>query len=332
MSVGVDATAPSGIGTKIAAGAAGLVMLVAALAAGAGAGVASLLGGSNGGVSTPSATATGNIPAPMLALYQAAATTCPGLPWTVLAGIGTVESSNGTSTLPGVHSGANYAGAEGPMQFEPATFAAYNTPVPPGGANPPSPYDPVDAVYAAARMLCANGAANGANLSAAVFAYNHADSYVSQVLSLAQTYGQTQTQTVTAGTAGGKAVDWALAQVGTPYIWGGETPGVGFDCSGLVQAAYQVAGITLPRVAQDQYNAGPGLPAGEPLQPGDLLFFGGGTSSVTHVGIYVGVENGQPTMVDAPHTGADVRVEAFADTPGTAWGSDIYLGATRPGG
>ena len=101
----------------------------------------------------------------MLSLYQAAAVTCPGLPWTVLAAIGTVESGNGTSSLPGVHSGANGAGAEGPMQFEPATFAAYDQPVPPGGADPPSPYDATDAVYAAARMLCADGAAGGADIS-----------------------------------------------------------------------------------------------------------------------------------------------------------------------
>ena len=321
MTIGLDAPAPSGLVTKLVAGAGGLVLLVAVLAAGAGAGIVSLLGGG-----AASATATADIPPAMLALYQQAATTCPGLPWTVLAAIGTVESGNDTSDLPGVHSGANSAGAEGPMQFEPATFAAYDTPVPPGGVTPPSPYDPTDAVYAAARDLCANGAENGADLSAAVFAYNHSQAYVTEVLDLAQTYGETQAQTVAAGTAGGIAVDWALAQVGTPYIWGGETPGIGFDCSGLVQAAYKAAGITLPRVAQDQYNATAKLGPGDPLQPGDLIFFGGRPTDVTHVGIYVG--NGQ--MVDAPRTGVDVRVESTPTTPGSSWGSDIVVGITDP--
>jgi cell wall-associated NlpC family hydrolase len=305
----------------VAAGLAGFVMLVLVVAAGAGAGFASILGG---GDATPSTEATTQIPPAMLALYQSAATTCPGLPWTVLAAIGTVESSNGTSDLPGVHSGANAAGAEGPMQFEPATFAAYDMPVPVGGAAPPSPYDATDAVFAAARMLCANGAANGANLNAAVFAYNHSASYVTEVLNLAASYGQTQAQTVAAGTAGGIALDWALAQVGTPYIWGGESPGVGFDCSGLVQAAYKAAGITLPRVAQDQYDATTKLAPSDPLEPGDLVFFGHSVSDVSHVGIYVG--DGE--MVDAPHTGADVRVESFPTKVGALWGSDLYLGAT----
>jgi cell wall-associated NlpC family hydrolase len=262
----------------------------------------------------------------MLALYQVAATTCPGLPWTVLAAIGTVESSNGTSDLPGVQSGANSAGAEGPMQFEPATFAAYDMPVPVGGAAPPSPYDATDAVYAAARMLCANGAANAANLSGAVYDYNHSASYVTEVLNLAATYGQSQAQTVASGNAGGIAVDWALAQVGTPYVWGGEASGVGFDCSGLVQAAYKAAGIALPRVAQDQYDATPKLGSGDQLEPGDLVFFGQSTTDVTHVGIYVG--SGQ--MVDAPHAGAEVRVESLPTTPGAHWGTDIFIGATEP--
>jgi len=82
---------------------------------------------------------TTEMPAAMLALYQEAASSCPGLPWTLLAAIGTVESDNGTSDAPGVQSGANSAGAEGPMQFEPATFAEYDQPVPPGGVSPPSP-------------------------------------------------------------------------------------------------------------------------------------------------------------------------------------------------
>ena len=84
-----------------------------------------------------------------------AAQTCPGLPWSVLAGIGTVESGNGHSNAPGVHSGHNFAGAEGPMQFLPATFAQYAT----GPDKPLSPYDPADAIDSAAAMLCASGPA-----------------------------------------------------------------------------------------------------------------------------------------------------------------------------
>ncbi len=219
----------------------------------------------------------------MLALYQQAAATCPGLPWTIVAAIGTVESDNGQSNLPGVHSGANSAGAEGPMQFEPATFAAYDEPVPPGGATPPSPYDPTDAVYAAARLLCANGGAGGADLSGAVYDYNHSAAYVAQVLALAQTYAAASTAAsggspalAAASGAGALAVSWALSQIGTPYVWGGETPGEGFDCSGLVQAAYAVAGVALPRVAQDQYDHTAKLAPGAALEPGDLVFFGGG--------------------------------------------------------
>jgi hypothetical protein len=288
----------------------------------------------------PSAAASSEIPPEMLVLYRAAAATCAGLPWTVLAAIGTVESGNGTSNLPGVHSGANAAGAEGPMQFEPKTFAAYSEPIPPEGADPPSPYDPTDAVYAAARMLCADGGSGGQNISAAIFAYNHSAAYVAKVLSLAQSFGQVAPSSdivpsagatsVSASSAGLTAAAWAMAQVGTPYIWGGERSGVGFDCSGLVQASYEVAGVALPRVAQDQFDASPKLGAGTELLPGDLVFFGTGPEGVSHVGVYLGVQDGRTYMVDAPHAGADVRVEAFPATPGAKWGSDIFVGATRP--
>ena len=176
----------------------------------------------------------------------------------------------------------------------------------------------------------ANGARDGADLSAAVFDYNHSESYVAEVLDLANSYGATPAEAVATGTAGGIALDWALAQVGTPYVWGGETPGVGFDCSGLVQAAYAAAGVSLPRVAQDQFDAGPQLPPGAPLEPGDLVFFGGGPGDVEHVGLYVGVQDGQAVMVDAPHTGADVRVEPFPTTIGASFGDEGFVGATDP--
>lgn len=292
--------------------------------------------GATGSAPSVSAAATAKIPPAMLTLYQQAAVTCPGLPWTILAAIGTIESDNGQSNLPGVHSGANQAGAEGPMQFEPGTFAAYDEPIPPGGASPPSPYDAPDAVYAAARLLCADGASGGADIAGAIYAYNHSAAYVAQVLALAQSYGAAPSGS--AGTtppgvgtaAGAAAVSWALSQIGTPYVWGGETPGVGFDCSGLVQAAYAVAGRALPRVAQDQYDATPKLAAGAGLAPGDLVFFGAGTGSIDHVGLYVGVVGGQSVMVDAPHTGADVRAETFPATVGAPFGSLLFVGATRP--
>ena len=310
----------------------GLVLGLAVVASGL-----SVLGVGTG-VPVATTTTTGTIPPAMLTLYQEASATCPGLPWTVLAAIGTIESDNGQSSLPGVHNGANPAGAEGPMQFEPATFAAYDLPVPPGGATPPSPYDPVDAVYAAARLLCADGAADGRDLGGAVYAYNHSSAYVADVLALAQTLAGVQSVTVASvgavgaapAGAGATAVAWALAQIGTPYVWGGETPGVGFDCSGLVQAAYKTAGVALPRVAQAQYDDTAKVAAGSPLVPGDLVFFGSGAAGIDHVGLFVGLVDNKTVMVDAPHTGADVRAEYFPSTPGASFGSLVYVGATRP--
>jgi cell wall-associated NlpC family hydrolase len=253
------------------------------------------------------------IPPDWLTLYQKAAATCPGLSWSVVAAIGTVETGSGQSSAPGVWSGANPAGAEGPMQFEPATFAAYAT-VGPGGARPPSPYDPVDAVYSAATMLCADGAGSAATLRAAVDDYNHSAAYVDTVLALSLSFQQDPT---TPGMVVA-ALSFAARQLGTPYVWGGTGVG-GFDCSGLVQAAFAHAGVVLPRVAQDQYDAGPPVPVGSPVEPGDLVFFGGGPSSVEHVGIYVG----EGEMIDAPHTGTVVRFDDAAQ-------ADL-VGATGPG-
>ena len=128
------------------------------------------------------------IPARYLTWYKHAAKTCPGLSWEVLAGIGTMESNNGRSTARGVHKGKNRKGAEGPMQFLPATFAEYAVKVDP--SHKLTPYDPADAIFTAARMLCADGAAGGSpqGLRRAIFAYNHACWYVRDVLALASRY------------------------------------------------------------------------------------------------------------------------------------------------
>jgi hypothetical protein len=139
----------------------------------------------------PSQEASADIPAPFLALYQAAADTCPGLSWTVLAAIGKVETNHGRTAAPGVTSGANFAGAAGPMQFGIGgkagnTWAAYGL----DGSQPPDGvadvYNPADAIFTAARYLCANGAPQ--RLDQAILAYNHAGWYVDKVLAQAQRY------------------------------------------------------------------------------------------------------------------------------------------------
>ena len=80
------------------------------------------------------------------------------------------------------------------------------------------------------------------------------------------------------------ALDFAYAQIGKPYVWGGTGPG-GYDCSGLTQAAWAQAGVNLPRTTYDQVNAGQRV-SWENMQPGDLMFFYG--ASPTHVGLYAG--------------------------------------------
>jgi hypothetical protein len=125
-----------------------------------------------------SAYARALIPAGYLALYQRAALTCRGLPWTVLAAIGTVESRNGADTR------TSSAGARGPMQFLPSTWAGYGVDADDDGRADID--NPVDAVYSAARYLCSWGAGlGGQSLADAIWAYNHADWYVRQVIALA---------------------------------------------------------------------------------------------------------------------------------------------------
>jgi cell wall-associated NlpC family hydrolase len=115
-----------------------------------------------------------------------------------------------------------------------------------------------------------------------------------------------------------RAVAFARAQLGKPYLYGGTGPG-GYDCSGLSQAAWGAAGVVLPRTAAAQYYSGAHIPVTD-AQPGDLLFY---SSSGSPSGIYhVGIAMGNGLILHAPHTGTVVQIDAI-------W-AGIYPWATRP--
>jgi cell wall-associated NlpC family hydrolase len=111
-----------------------------------------------------------------------------------------------------------------------------------------------------------------------------------------------------------KAVEFALKQVGKPYVWGAAGPS-SYDCSGLTMASYASAGISLPHSAAQQYNYGHHV-SFDQLRPGDLLFF---YQPIGHVAMYIG----DGLMVSAPETGELVKV-----IPANTFGSS-YTGATR---
>lgn len=116
------------------------------------------------------------------------------------------------------------------------------------------------------------------------------------------------------GTRAAHAVAYAYRALGKPYVWGATGPGA-FDCSGLTQAAWKAAGISLPRTTYSQIDAGQRVSRAA-LAPGDLVFFYPGFS---HVGLYVG--GGK--MIHAPRPGGAVRIAPIDEMP--------FVGATRPG-
>ncbi|UWZ40707.1 transglycosylase SLT domain-containing protein [Dactylosporangium roseum] len=107
---------------------------------------------------------------------------------------------------------------------------------------------------------------------------------------------------------GADVVSTARKYLGTPYVFGGNTPERGLDCSGLVQRVYADLGVGLPRVARDQARAGTAVASLAQARPGDLLAFG---SPVDHIGIYAG--GGR--MIVAPHSGDVVKVQDVTTTP-----------------
>jgi peptidoglycan DL-endopeptidase CwlO len=282
--------------------------------------------------------AADSIPADYLALFRRIGTQY-GVPWVVLAGIGKVESDDGQSTLPGVHSGANPFGAAGPMQIgiggaagnqwggapvHPASEKVNGVATDATGDGIASVYVPADAIAGAAKYLLEHGVLD--NAQQAIFAYNHLESYVQTVLYWAGLYarGGYTVSPVTldnapdclpgVGTAPNNAVASAIAfaeqQLGKPYLWGGTGPDA-FDCSGLVMMAYRAAGIDIPRTSQEQWAWGPRISASQ-VQPGDLVFFVGADGTETAPG-HVGIVIGGGMMIEAYATGFPIRIAPYRD-------------------
>ena len=294
--------------------------------------------GPSGPTSQPpiSTTAKNSIPANYLALFKSIGAKYR-VPWVILAGISRVESDDGLTTLPGVHSGSNAFGAAGPMQIgiggasgntwgglpvHPASEHVNGVAVDANADGIASVYEPADAIAGAAKYLLENGVLD--NVSGAIFAYNHLESYVQAVLGWANTYakgGYTISPVtvdnaptclpgvgVTSSNAAATAIAFAEAQLGKPYLWGGTGPDA-FDCSGLVMESYRAAGIDIPRTADDQYLWGPRVPANE-VEPGDLVFFVGADGTQTAPG-HVGLVIGGGMMIEAYSTGFPIRIATY---------------------
>jgi peptidoglycan DL-endopeptidase CwlO len=308
---------------------------------------------SSGTVAQPgvSSAAANSIPANYLMWYRKVGQQF-GVPWTVLAGIGKVESDHGRTTLPGVTSGSNAFGAAGPMQIgiggaagnQWAALATVED-----GKPPASVYDPADAIAGAAKYLIAHGVQT--DVQSAIFAYNHLDSYVTAVLGWASTYssggftvsattqnsasGATSAACIGTGTldslitpnaAVATAINFAQAQLGKPYLWGGTGPDA-FDCSGLVMMAYRAAGINIPRTSEEQWAQLPHVPAAN-IEPGDLVFFAGSDGTPTSPG-HVGLVIGRNKMIEAYATGFPIRISTFG-TATSPEGLSQVVGFARP--
>ncbi|MDH6126323.1 bifunctional lytic transglycosylase/C40 family peptidase [Kitasatospora sp. GP82] len=280
------------------------------------------------------ALSSGTVPAAYQPLIQKWGTLCPEISPPMLAAQLYQESGFDPSAR-------SPAKAYGMAQFLEGTWATYGTDG--DGDGKADIWNPADAIASAATYDCAlakdvsqvPGDKQG-NLLAAynagpyavikaggVPAYSETQGYVRSIRSLALSFTAptTSTSLVLSPQSSG-AIYFAQTKLGTPYLWGGEglsSQDGRFDCSGLTQAAYASVGITLPRVANDQWYAGE-HPSRDQLRPGDLVFFANDLTdprSIHHVGIYVG----GGYMIDAPHTGAVIRYDTI-DQKG-------YIGATR---
>jgi cell wall-associated NlpC family hydrolase len=276
--------------------------------------------------------AQGAVPAAYKTLVQKWGSLCPALSPALLAAQLYQESGWNPRVV-------SHADARGIAQFIPSTWATHG--IDANGDGKRDIWDPADAIPSAAsydcelakyvkdvpgnvsdNMLAAyNAGAYRVIRAGGVPAISETRNYVQRIRALEKSFAAPPTRIDPSRQAAG-AIAFAQSKLGTLYLWGGNgtaDQGGRFDCSGLTKAAYEKVGITLPRVANDQYNAGP-HPSRDQLLPGDLVFFSDNLNdsrAIRHVGIYVG----GGYMIDAPHTGAVIRYDTIDQRD--------YIGATR---
>jgi len=270
----------------------------------------------------------GSVPAGYADAVSRAGLACPALSAPLLAA--QIEAESGWNPA-----AVSAAGAEGLGQFLPATWAVYG--VDGNGDGSADMFDPLDSIASAAQYDCALAAAvagvPGDRATLMLAAYNagpaaviafrgvppfpETQGYVRRIGELAVSYTATPAVAVPASGAAGSVIAAGMSVLGTPYSWGGGSAAgpsagidqgagtVGFDCSGLTSWVFATVGVALPRTAAGQEAVS--RPTASP-RPGDLVFFGA-PGAAYHVAVYLG--GGQ--MLDAPHTGAMVRVEPVWD-------------------
>ncbi|MFE9773812.1 NlpC/P60 family protein [Streptomyces sp. NPDC005931] len=286
----------------------------------------------NGATGAGKRLAEGSVPAAYRKLVQQWGNLCPAINPALLA----AQLYQESGWKPNV---VSHADARGIAQFIPSTWATHG--IDGDGDGDRDIWDPKDAIPSAAsydcelagyvkkvpgdvtnNMLAAyNAGAYRVIRAGGVPAITETQNYVKRIRALEKSFAAPVGRVDPSKQAAG-AIAYAQKKLGTLYLWGGNgtaEQGGRFDCSGLTKAAYESVGITLPRVANDQYNAGP-HPKREELLPGDLVFFSDdltNSRAIRHVGIYVG----GGYMINAPRPGAVIRFDPI-DTPD-------YFGATR---
>ena len=314
-----------------------------------------------------SAQAANSIPSDYLKWFQRVGLQY-NVSWTVLAGIGKVESDDGRTTLKGVASGSNDFGAAGPMQIgiggasgnqwggtavHKASLVVGGVATDENGDGLASVYEPADAIAGAAKYLVAHGAQQ--NVPAAIFEYNHANWYVQEVLSWASTYASGGFTVADAAHSGGTAnLAGTSAQtctqnsqlaafvapntiVATAVSYAEEQLGKPYLWGGTGPAAYDCSGLVMMayraagvNIPRTSQDQWQHLPQvpASKVVPGDLVFFAGADGTTKAPG-HVGLVIGKNTMIEAYATGFPIRISTFG-TPQSPGGEASVVGFAQP--